>query len=232
MIGSKRPSILLIEDEQQIRRFLRITLTDNGFDLVESPSGNSGIESFRTNSPNLVLLDLGLPDVDGLELISQIRQHSVVPIIVLSARGQEQQKIAALDRGADDYVTKPFTVGELMARLRAALRRSSLNSDSSSGSVIKTGALDIDLEARLIKRQGEEIHLTPIEFSLLDELLKNAGKVVTHKQLLKAVWGEQHIGETHYVRVYMAQLRTKLEENSARPKHILTEPGVGYRFKL
>jgi two-component system KDP operon response regulator KdpE len=228
-----RPAVLLIEDEHQIRRFLRITLDDNGFDLIESSTGVSGLESFRRQPPDLVLLDLGLPDIDGLEVISQIRNSSShVPIIVLSARGQEQHKIAALDRGADDYITKPFTVGELLARLRAALRRSASTPDlAGSEKCLTVGALEIDLPGRIVKRGGEEVHLTPIEFDLLTQLVSNSRKVVTHKQLLKAVWGEQYVAETHYVRVYMAQLRHKLEENPARPRYILTEPGVGYRFK-
>jgi two-component system KDP operon response regulator KdpE len=228
---NNRPQILLIEDEQQIRRFLRICLEETDFTLSEAASGLEGLQKFAAEQPEIVLVDLGLPDIDGIEVITQLRKQSTVPIIVLTARGSEQQKIEALDRGADDYVTKPFTVGELLARVRAALRRSAVFSDAPVDNLIHIGNLSIDLSARLIKKDSEEVHLTPIEFGLLTALVKNAGKVVTHNQLLKTVWGHEYVGETHYVRVHMAQLRHKLEENPARPKFFLTEPGVGYRLK-
>lgn len=227
-----KPTILLVEDEQQIRRFLRVSLPENDFTLVEAATGLDALSHFENGKIDLVLLDLGLPDIDGLEVISQLRRKSKVPIIVLSARGQEQSKIDALDRGADDYITKPFTIGELLARLRAAIRRSGAANERSSHTKIEIGSLQVDLEAHLVLRDGAEVHLTPIEFGLLSVLVKNAGKVVTHNQLLREVWGEEYVGETHYVRVYMAQLRAKLEDNAARPKYIMTEPGVGYRLKL
>jgi two-component system KDP operon response regulator KdpE len=189
------------------------------------------LSKFAADRFDLVLLDLGLPDIDGLEVITQMRKASQVPIIVLSARGQEQSKVEALDRGADDYVTKPFTIAELLARLRAALRRAVAVVGQAQPDHIQLGDITVDLEARLVKKNDEEVHLTPIEFGLLALLIRNAGKVVTHNHLLKEVWGEEYIGETHYVRVYMAQLRHKLEENPARPRYIMTEPGVGYRLK-
>jgi two-component system KDP operon response regulator KdpE len=228
-----KPIVLLIEDEQQIRRFLRASIPEEGYSLIEAASGLEALSTFtHRDDIDLVLVDLGLPDIDGLEVISQLRKKSRVPIIVLSARGQEQAKIEALDRGADDYITKPFTIGELLARLRAALRRAGQQADETDAQVFNLGDIRIDLEARLVRRNQEEIHLTPIEFGLLSSLLKHAGKVVTHNQLLKEVWGDEYLGETHYVRVYMAQLRAKLETNPARPRYIMTEPGVGYRLKL
>ncbi|HEY9789134.1 MAG TPA: response regulator [Candidatus Obscuribacterales bacterium] len=227
-----KPVVLLIEDEQQIRRFLRASLPDENYALIEAGSGLEALSKFDGNEVDLVLVDLGLPDIDGLEVISQLRKKSRVPIIVLSARGQEQTKIEALDRGADDYITKPFTIGELLARLRAALRRAGRASEPAEVHTFTLGDISVDLEGRLVRKKGEDVHLTPIEFGLLSSLLKRAGKVVTHNQLLKEVWGDEYMGETHYVRVYMAQLRAKLEDNPARPRFIMTEPGVGYRLKL
>jgi two-component system KDP operon response regulator KdpE len=224
--------ILLVEDEHQIRRFLRVSLPDTDYSLIEAATGVDALEKFESNKVDLVLLDLGLPDIDGLEVIVQLRKTSHVPIIVLSARGQEQNKIEALDRGADDYITKPFTIGELNARLRAALRRAGGPADHSAASVFRIGDIAIDHDARVVTKNDTEVHLTPIEFGLLSVLVKNAGKVVTHNHLLKDVWGAEYMGETHYVRVYMAQLRAKLENNPARPQYITTEPGIGYRLKI
>jgi two-component system, OmpR family, KDP operon response regulator KdpE len=223
---------LLVEDEQQIRRFLRVTLPEADYILLEAGCAADALSEFDKHSVDLILLDLGLPDVDGLEVISQIRSKSTVPIIVLSARGNEQSKIEALDNGADDYIVKPFTVGELQARLRAALRRSAPAVESAKGNGFVLGSVVVDLDAHLVRRDGAEVHLTPIEFDLLTALLKHSGRVVTHNQLLNQVWGPQYVGETHYVRVYMAQLRAKLEENPARPRFLVTEPGIGYRIRL
>ncbi|HEY9774966.1 MAG TPA: response regulator [Planktothrix sp.] len=226
----KPPIIVLIEDEPQIRRFLRITLAEHGFNLIESASGAEGIDNVETHNPQLVLLDLRLPDIDGIEVARRLRTKTNTPIIILSARGEEQSKILALDAGADDYVTKPFSIGELLARMRAALRRATLSAQPQEKSFVKDG-LSIDFERRVVMVGEKEVHLTPNEWDLLALMIENAGKVMTHKQLLRAVWGEQYAGETHYLRVYMAQLRHKLEEDPARPKFLLTEPGIGYRFK-
>lgn len=229
---TSRSKILLVEDEQQIRRFLRVSLPEDDYALLEAATALDAISMFSKERPDLVLLDLGLPDVDGLEVIAQLRKSSNVPIVVLSARGQETTKIDALDRGADDYITKPFTIGELLARIRAALRRSGSTPPEEQSQMLQLGDVSIDLISRIIMRDGVEVHLTPIEFNLLKTLVSNRGKVVTHNQLLKEVWGAEYVGETHYVRVYMAQLRHKLESNPARPRFLMTEPGVGYRLKL
>jgi two-component system KDP operon response regulator KdpE len=225
------PIIVLIEDEPQIRRFLRITLAEHGFVLIEAGSGVDGIRCVEAHHPQLVLLDLGLPDINGIEVARRLRTKTNSPIIILSARGEEHQKILALDAGADDYVTKPFSIGELLARMRAALRRASLSAQPKEKTFIH-GGLSIDFECRAVTVNGTEVHLTPNEWDLLALLIENAGKVLTHKQLLRAVWGEQYAQETHYLRVYMAQLRHKLEEDPARPKFLITEPGIGYRFKV
>ncbi|WP_437578880.1 response regulator [Sorangium sp. So ce887] len=227
------PLVLLIEDEPQMRRFLRAMLAARGYRLVEAETGGEGIAQATTRNPDLVLLDLGLPDMDGLEVTRRLREWSAVPIIVLSARGQEQDKIDALDGGADDYLTKPFSAGELQARLRVALRHAAraargANAESSS---FQVQDVEVDLARRVVLRAGEEIHLTPIEYKLLTTLIRHAGKVLTHRQLLGEVWGPAYAGQTHYLRVYMAQLRHKLERDPARPQMLITEPGVGYRLK-
>jgi two-component system KDP operon response regulator KdpE len=232
MESLKQPVVVLIEDEPQIRRFLRITLAEHGFALIEASTGLEGIQRVDAHHPGLILLDLGLPDIDGIEVARRLRAKTHTPIIILSARGEEQQKILALDAGADDYVTKPFSIGELLARMRAALRRAGLKGEPGKEQMFVHGSLSIDFERRLVTVADKEVHLTPNEWDLLILLIENAGKVVTHKQLLRSVWGEQYAQETHYLRVYMAQLRHKLEEDPARPKFLLTEPGIGYRFKV
>jgi two-component system KDP operon response regulator KdpE len=224
------PEILVIEDDPQIRRFLRASLAAEQFRFHEAVTAGEGIAQAQARQPDLILLDLGLPDQDGLSVIRTLRQASQTPIIVLSARGQEKDKIEALDLGADDFVSKPFSVGELLARIRAALRRSATIRDGAGGTTFCTGELFVDLQARLVRVGGVAVHLTPIEFRLLEALVRYAGKVVTQRQLLVEVWGPQHSEQAQYLRVYMAQLRRKLEAEPARPKHLRTEPGVGYRL--
>ena len=223
------PRILLIEDELPIRRFLRASLASHGYDLIEADKAKDGISQAATVQPDLIILDLGLPDLDGMDVIKQIREWSTVPLIVLSARGQEKDKVAALDAGADDYLTKPFGVGELLARLRVALRRDAGRAGTEEA-IFETKNLRVDLGSRLVFVDNAEIHLTPTEYRLLAILVKHAGKVVTHRQLLKEVWGPHSAEETHYLRVYMGHLRHKIEGDPARPKILLTEPGVGYRL--
>jgi two-component system KDP operon response regulator KdpE len=225
-----RPEILVIEDDAQIRRFLRAALIAEQYRYHEALTAQEGLAQTAARQPDLVLLDLGLPDRDGLEVIRNIRGWSRVPIVVLSARGQEKDKIQALDEGADDYVSKPFAVGELLARIRAALRRSAPAGDQATGTVFRTGEIEVDLDKRLVLVQGKEVHLTPIEYRLLQTLIRHAGKVLTQRQLLSEVWGPNHTEEAQYLRVYMAQLRRKLESEPARPRRLLTEPGVGYRL--
>lgn len=220
--------ILIVEDDAQIRRFLRATLTAEGYLFHEAITAEDGIVQANSRRPDLILLDLGLPDRDGLEVIRSVRESSHMPIVVLSARGQEQDKITALDLGADDYVEKPFAVGELLARIRAAVRRSATNSED--GPVFRFGRVELNLEKRAVKVDGEEVHLTPNEYKLLQILIKHPGKVVTQRQLLNEVWGPNHVEQAQYLRVYIAQLRRKLESDPARPKHLQTEPGVGYRL--
>ncbi len=224
------PQILVIEDDPQIRRFLRASLTADQYRLYEAETAHDGLAQAAARQPDLIVLDLGLPDADGLEVIRQIRSWSQLPIIVLSARGQESIKIEALDAGADDFVGKPFAVGELIARIRAALRRSAVISGGAEGSVFRAGQIDVDLDKRLVLVAGAEVHLTPIEFKLLRTLIRHTGRVITQRQLLGEVWGPNHTDQAQYLRVYMAQLRRKLEPDPARPKHLLTEPGVGYRL--
>jgi two-component system KDP operon response regulator KdpE len=223
--------VLVIEDEAPIRRFLRAGLESQGYTLVESQSGQDGIAQAATRSPDLVLLDLGLPDIDGLEVVRRIREWSTLPIIVLSARGREDDKIRALDAGADDYVTKPFAMGELLARMRAALRHAARAGESADGSALAVGDLVVDLGRRRVTVAGAEVRLTPIEYRLLAALARHAGRVLTHDQLLRQVWGPGYTSQHHYLRVYMAQLRHKIERDPARPRLLLTEPGVGYRLR-
>jgi two-component system KDP operon response regulator KdpE len=224
------PRILLIEDEAPIRRFLRVSIGGQGYALVEADTGQKGVRLAAAQPPDLVVLDLGLPDLDGMEVIRQIREWSAVPILVLSARGRENDKVAALDAGADDYLTKPFGVSELMARLRVALRRGPANLNESGEPIFSVQNLRVDRERRQVFVAKNEVHLTPIEYRLLTTLIKYAGKVVTHRQLLKEVWGPNNVDATHYLRVYMGHLRHKIEADSARPRILLTEPGVGYRL--
>ncbi len=221
------PTILVVEDEPQIRAFLRAALGAEGYRVVESANGARGLIDAGTHKPDLAIVDLGLPDLDGVELIRRIRTWSSLPIIVLSARVQERSKIGALDAGADDYITKPFGVGELLARVRVALRHAF---HSPAGEALRFGEVTINLEKRLATRDGEEIHFTPLEFRLLGCLAKHLGLVVTHRELLSEVWGPSHAEDTHYLRVYMRQLREKLEPDALRPRHLLTEIGVGYRL--
>ncbi len=227
-------TVLVIDDEAPIRRFLRTALTSQGFAVIESAGGADGIAQAAMRLPDVVLLDLGLPDLDGLEVTRRLREWSAVPILVLSARGQEADKIAALDAGADDYVTKPFAMGELMARMRAALRRSA-QARAAAGAVesgvFEAGDLAIDRAKRRVTVAGREVRLTPIEYKLLTALARYPGRVLTHQHLLREVWGPGATEQHHYVRVYMAQLRHKLEDDPARPRHLVTEPGVGYRLR-
>ena len=222
-----KPLILLIEDDPQIRRFLRAALSSEGYRFQEATTAQDGLTQAAAHRPDFILLDLGLPDCDGLEVIRGVRQWSTAPILVLSARGQERDKIEALDLGADDYVAKPFTVGEVMARIRAGLRR--VNTVA-SGPIFRFGRVEVDADKRVVKVNDEEVHLTPNEYRLLQVLIKHAGKVLTQRQLLNEVWGPNSTEQGQYLRVYIAQLRRKLEENPARPKHLQTEPGVGYRL--
>ena len=222
------PVVVVVEDEKQIRRFVRTALESEGCRVFEAQTGRQGLTEAATRKPDLVILDLGLPDLDGVEFIRDLRTWSVLPIIVLSARTDENDKIAALDAGADDYLTKPFGVGELLARVRAALRRGATGSGGEP--LVAFGDIRLDLANRSVLRDGSTVHLTPIEYRLLSLLAGNAGKVLTHRQLLRDVWGPSHVEHSHYLRIYMAQLRQKLETDPARPRHFLTEPGVGYRF--
>jgi len=214
-----------------MRRFLRAALGNQEYDLVEAPTAREGLAQAAGRNPELILLDLGLPDADGLDVTRQIREWSKAPIIVLSARGQERDKVAALDAGADDYVTKPFGVGELLARMRVALRHAQVT-EAGGEPVFEGGGIKVDLSRRQVFRGTEEVHLTPLEYKLLATLVKHAGKVLTHRQLLKEVWGINAINQTHYLRVYMTQLRHKLEADPNQPRLLQTEPGVGYRLRV
>jgi two-component system KDP operon response regulator KdpE len=222
-----RATVLVVEDEPEIRRFLRSSLGADGYRVVEAESGDRGATDAGTHKPDLAIVDLGLPDIDGVEVIRRIRAWSPMPILVLSARAQERSKIEALDAGADDYVTKPFGVGELLARVRVALRHAAR---PPSGKILSFSDVSVDFEKRHAVRCGSEVHLTPIEFRLLGCLAKHLGMVVTHRQLLREVWGPSHVEHTHYLRIYMKQLREKLEADPVRPRHLLTETGVGYRL--
>jgi len=224
-------SVLIIEDEPEIRRVLCTTLTQHGYHPHEASTGREGLAQAAARNPDLILLDLGLSDLDGLEIIRQVRHWVAIPIIVLSARGQETVKVTALDAGADDYVTKPFGVDELLARMRAVLRHAARTAANAGEPVFALGALRVDLERRQVRLSGKEVRLTPIEYKLLAALVKHAGKVLTYRQLLKEVWGPLHVNETHYVRVYMQHLRNKLEANPAHPRYFITELGVGYRLR-
>jgi two-component system, OmpR family, KDP operon response regulator KdpE len=223
------PSIVVVEDEPQIRRFVRGALESEGCQVFEAETFRKGLVEAGTRKPDLVVLDLGLPDGDGVDFIRDLRGWSGVPVVVLSARTDEQDKIDALDAGADDYLTKPFGVGELLARVRAALRRASRRGEAGE-TVIEFGDVAIDLVNRVVKRAGNEMHLTPIEYRLLAFLTAQPGKVLTHRQILREVWGPSHVESSHYLRVYMGHLRHKLEIDPTQPRHLITETGVGYRF--
>ena len=223
--------VLVIEDEPQMQKFLGLALESEGYRFLSALTGAEGVALARTHNPDLFLLDLGLPDTDGMEVTRAIREFSAKPIIVISARGQEEDKVKALDVGADDYLTKPFGTSELMARIRVALRHASRSKEESNQPILRVGDLEIDLDRRRVVVAGNEVHLTPNEYKLLAYLMKHAGKVLTHRQLLKEVWGAAYATQTHYLRVYMVQLRHKLEADAARPRYLVTEPGVGYRLK-
>jgi two-component system, OmpR family, KDP operon response regulator KdpE len=224
------PRILVVDDEPQIRKFLRISLGANGYEVAEAANAEEGIEAARARKPDVVILDLGLPDMDGQEAISAMRELGDMPILVLSVRASEADKVEALDRGATDYVVKPFGIGELMARLRAAMRRR--EAAEKSGQVMQAGSVRMDFARRIVTRNGEEVRLSKREFELLKFLAASPGHVLTHSQILKAVWGPAHVEDTAYLRVYVNQLRQKLEEDPSEPKLILTELGIGYRLRV
>ena len=222
--------VLVVEDEAPIRKFLKAGLEGQGYSLVEAATGQEGLTQAAMRLPDIVLLDLGLPDIDGFEIVRRIREWSSMPIVVLSARGQEGDKIHALDAGADDYVTKPFSMGELLARMRVAIRHHVQSTATGEEGVFEVGELSIDYARRRVTVRGAEIRLTPIEYRLLATLARHPGRVLTHEHLLREVWGPGHATQHHYLRVYMAQLRHKIERDPARPQILLTEPGVGYRL--
>ncbi len=230
MTSSDHPRILVIEDEPAIRKFLRILLQSEGFIVTETDTARTGVGHAIAEPPDAVILDLGLPDEDGLTVIQRLREWSQAPIIVLSARGRESDKVAALDAGADDYLTKPFGAGEFMARLRVSLRHAAKSGGSSDKAIFRAGELTVDLGRREITLADQPVRLTPTEYRLLLVLVRNAGKVVTHRQLLKDVWGPESVSENQYLRVYMGQLRRKLEIDPTRPRYLKTEAGVGYRL--
>ncbi|MFZ2301523.1 MAG: two-component system response regulator KdpE [Gallionella sp.] len=223
-------TVIVIEDEVQIRRFLRATLVSEGYQVFEAETGKQGLTEAATRKPNLIILDLGLPDMDGIEVVKELRAWSSVPILILSARSQESDKIAALDAGADDYLVKPFGAGELLARIRVALRHVSTTSDGETDGVFSVDNLKVDMVHRKVTVGDAEVHLTQIEYRLLTALIKHAGKVLTHQFLLKEVWGPSYVDRAHYLRIYMGNLRHKLEKDPTRPQILVTEVGVGYRL--
>ncbi|OPY56155.1 MAG: KDP operon transcriptional regulatory protein KdpE [Pelotomaculum sp. PtaU1.Bin035] len=227
MENKKGARILIIDDEKQIRRLLKVTLDGHGYEVEEAASGQDGLDQAAARKPDLIVLDLGLPDMDGLEVIKRLREWSRTPVIILSVREQEKDKIAALDAGADDYVTKPFSMGELLARIRAALRHAA---GLGNEPVLNFEDLWIDIAHRQVTVKGNEIKLTPTEYELIKNLAVYAGKVLTHRQLLRTIWGAAYENDTQYLRVYIGQLRRKIEVDPSRPRHIITEPGVGYRL--
>jgi two-component system KDP operon response regulator KdpE len=230
-VTDTKPLVLVIEDEPQMRKFVRIALTSHDYRVVEASGAAEGLQQATAYAPDLVLLDLGLPDADGMEVTRRLREWSPVPILVISARGQEESKVKALDDGADDYLTKPFGAAELLARIRVALRHAARAGDSATPVMTIGDDVSIDLAKRVVLVRGVDVHLTPIEYKLLAELVKHAGMVMTHRHLLQQVWGPGHEHQMQYLRVYMTQLRHKLELDPARPKYLVTEPGIGYRLK-
>lgn len=229
-MNETRPRILVIEDDRQIRRFLTVSLSSHDYEVTEAETGKEGLLQAMQQPPDAVILDIGLPDIEGIEVIRQLRDWSSTPIIIVSARGQEKDKVDALDAGADDYLTKPFGIGELLARLRVAMRHSAIIKDNKTTSQFNVGDLEVDLALRRVKVGTEEVHLTPIEYRLMAILVQHAGKVLTHQFLLKEIWGPSDVNQTHYLRIFMANLRRKIEHNPAQPKYLLTEQGVGYRL--
>ena len=223
-------TIVVIEDEAQIRRFLRTTLASEGYCVFESETGKQGLNEAATRKPDLIILDLGLPDMDGIDVIKALRAWSTMPIIILSARSQERDKVEALDAGADDYLVKPFGAGELLARIRVAQRHASKVDNGDEAGVFSVAELAVDMVHRKVTVGGEQVHLTPIEYRLLSVLVRHAGKVLTHRLLLREVWGPNYVERAHYLRIYMGTLRHKLEKDPARPRFLLTEVGVGYRL--
>ena len=230
-MSTPQTHVLIVEDEADIRRFVRMALENEGYEVFEADGVKRGLIEAGTRRPEVVILDLGLPDGDGVDFIRDLRGWSACPVVVLSARSGEADKIAALDAGADDYLVKPFGAGELMARVRAQLRRQ-VQQAASGDPVIRFGDICIDLARRIVERHGEQLHLTPIEYRLLTYLASQPDRVITHKQLLNAVWGPGHAEDTHYVRVHMANLRKKIEVEASMPKHVITEAGIGYRFVM
>jgi two-component system KDP operon response regulator KdpE len=228
-MATAAPVVLVVEDGPQMRRFLRTSLSAHGYRVIEAGTAREALILARGHRPDLILLDLGLPDGDGLTVARTLRSERKIPIIVLSARGREQDKVTALDLGADDYLTKPFGIGELLARIRVAQRHAA--PQAIQGEPLRLGALEIDLEGRQVRRNGTDIHLTPTEWRLLTALAAHAGLVVTHRQLLESVWGPELADQTQYLRVFMAQLRQKLEPDPSRPQWLITEPAVGYRLR-
>jgi len=232
MTEEQKPLVLVIDDEPQMRRFVRLALSTRGYRIVEAATGEEGLRQATAYTPEVVLLDLGLPDMNGIEIVKALREWSTMPVLVISAHGEEDAKVAALDAGADDYLTKPFGASELTARIRVALRHAALMRDTSTTSVTIGPDILIDLTKRVVTKRGEEVHLTATEYKLLVALVKHAGMVITHRHLLEQVWGPGHSEQVQYLRVYMTQLRHKLEDDPAQPKHLLTELRVGYRLRL
>ncbi|AXB44297.1 DNA-binding response regulator [Amycolatopsis albispora] len=230
-VQTTQGTVLVVDDEPQIVRALRINLSARGYKVITAHDGSAALRAVAETKPDVVVLDLGLPDMDGNEVIAGLRGWTTVPIIVLSARGDSADKVGALDAGADDYVTKPFGMDELLARLRAAVRRSAVTGGEDGSAVVETDAFTIDLAAKKVLRDGAEVHLTKTEWGVLELLVRNRGRLVAQKQLLHEVWGPSYDTESHYLRVYLAQLRRKLEPEPSRPRHLLTEPGMGYRFE-
>lgn len=228
-VPAKPLTALIIDDEVQIRRLLRLTLESNGYKVFEATGGQEGLMQVAQRRPDVVLLDLGLPDIDGLTVLKRLREWSQTPVVILSVREREEDKVAALDVGADDYVTKPFGTAELLARLRVALRHTQSHGDVV---VFRFGDIEVDLVQRTVRRKGQEVRLTATEYTLLQLFVKHAGKVLTQRQIMRDVWGPNYVEQTHYLRVYVKHLREKLEENPSRPELITTEPGVGYRLKV